>query len=337
MGDDKLDFTRLMGLAGGHAEARAIQTAVKLGFFDALESGPRDSNALAQATECDPRATMLLANAMAALRLFRKDAGDFSLTDEARRFLVRHSPEYVGGMILFDESLWASWGKLDESVRSGQPARMPDMYQSDPEETSRFIRAMDSLVRARGDALWTAQHLDLSKERTLADIGGGPGTYLIEFLQYWPNLHGILFDLPATLNVTRRFLAERGGAVQQRLTLSELDYKHSEIPGLFDIIFMSNIIHSEDEPTNSLLITKCFRALESGGLLIIKDHVMDSGLTMPAGGAVFSLYLLLTTRGRDYSFGEISSWLSEAGFSDIRVEALPSPPFSSSMVLARKP
>jgi hypothetical protein len=81
---------------------------------------------------------------------------------------------------------------------------------------------------------------------------------------------------------------------------------------------------------------KCFRALAPHGILMIKDHIMNAALTEPAAGAVFSLYLLLTTRGRDYSFEEVSGWLREAGFPDIRLEPLPSPPFTSSMVLARK-
>src|SRR5262249_42235805 len=152
----------------------------------------------------------------------------YGLTEEARRYLVEGSPEYLGGMILFDEALWSTWGKLDEALRSGQPARQPDMYQSFPEETHRFIRAMDSLVRARGDAIWTANHLDLSWASSIADLGGGPGTYLIEFLRRWPNLHGTLFDLPATLEVIRQIIAERGSAVQERLTLKELDYNQDE-------------------------------------------------------------------------------------------------------------
>jgi hypothetical protein len=47
--------------------------------------------------------------------------------------------------------------------------------------------------------------------------------------------------------------------------------------------------------------------------------------------------LLMATRGRDYSFDEVSRWLGDAGFGDIKLEALPSPPFTSSMVIARKP
>ena len=72
-------------------------------------------------------------------------------------------------------------------------------------------------------------------------------------------------------------------------------------------------------------------------MLIIKDHIMNADLTEPRAGAIFALYLLLATRGRDYSFDEVSAWLRAAGFVDIRLEVLPSPPFTSSMVIARKP
>jgi len=50
MADEKLDFTRLMGLVGGYAEARAIQTALKLGLFEALHPNERDSDAFTATT-----------------------------------------------------------------------------------------------------------------------------------------------------------------------------------------------------------------------------------------------------------------------------------------------
>jgi len=331
-----MDFTRLMGVAGGHVEARAIQTALKLGLFEVLRQESRDSASIAAEIDCDRRATMLLVNALVALELVHKDAGRYSLDNSARRLLLQSSPEYLGGMILFDEALWPAWGKLDQSVRTGKPARPPDMYQSAPDETTRFIRAMDSLVRARGDARWMADKLDLASARNIVDLGGGPGTYLLEFLHRWPHLFGIILDLPGTLQVTRQILQERADSMRERIELRELDYNRDEIPGLADVIFMSNIIHSEAEEVNAALCAKCFRALGAKGLLVIKDHIMDAELITPAAGALFSLYLLLTTRGRDYSFDEVAEWLRAAGFTDISMETLPSPPFNSSRVLARK-
>ena len=240
-------------------------------------------------------------------------------------------------MILFDAELWDEWGRLEDSIRTGKPARVPDMFQATPAATARFIRAMDSLVRARGDDRWTAEHLDLGAARSIADLGGGPGTYLVELLRRHPEMRGAIWDLPATLQVAKELLTRREPELSARIDLRAVDYLTNELPGPIDAIFMSNIIHSENEAVNAALIAKCFRALVPGGLIAIKDHIMNRDLTEPAAGAVFSLYLLLTTHGRDYSFDETSGWLDAAGFIDVKMTTLPSPPFTSSIVTARKP
>lgn len=331
-----MDFTRLAGLAGGHAEARAIQVALKLRFFELLKDIDRGAASLASASGCNPRATMLLANALVAMGLLESRGGLYGLTEASRMMLLENSPEYLGGMILFDGELWETWGRLEHAIRSGEPGRLPDMYQSLPEETARFIRAMDSLVRARGDATYVAAHLDLAFARSIVDVGGGPGTYLIKLLRRNPRARGAIYDLPATLEVARKIISEREPWALDRIDLRAVDYNASELPGPVDVIFMSNIIHSEDEATNADLVTKCFRALDRNGLLVIKDHIMNADLTEPSAGAIFSLYLLLTTRGRDYSYGEVGEWLRAAGFADVSQHTLPSPPFTSSMVLGRK-
>ena len=332
-----MDFAELAALASGHAEARAIQTALKLEIFDMLERAPLDEAALATAISANRRATGLIANAMVALGLLDKRAGRYSLNDATRRYLLRSSGEYLGGLILFDEAIFETWTHLEQTVRTGAPARATDMFQSRPAETERFIRAMDSLTRARGDPAYVAGRLDLSKVSMVADIGGGPGTYTVALLRRWPHLRAAIYDLPATLEVARNILAEREPTALARIDLVRVDYLYDEIPGPCGALFMSNIIHSEDETDNAQLVRKCFRALEPGGMLIIKDHIMNADLTEPRAGAIFALYLLMATRGRDYSFDEVSRWLRDAGFIDIRLEALPSPQFTYSMVVARKP
>jgi len=332
-----MDVSGLATLAGGHAQARAIQVAVKLGLFEALASGKLDQQSLAGKIGCQPRATGLLANALVALGLLGGNSAGYTLSEPARRFLLKSSGEYLGAMILFDEALFSLWSKLESSVRSGRPARTPDRFQARPEETELFIAAMDGLVRARGDASYLAGKLELDAVSTIADIGGGPGTYMVEFLRRWPGLRATVYDLPATLKVTRRLLAASEPGVRKRIRLVELNYLTDEIPGPHDALFLSNIIHSETAEANEELMLKCLGALRPGGLIIIKDHIMNHDLTEPAAGAVFSLYLLLTTHGRDYSFDEVSGWLKRAGFAEIGLRALPTPPFTSSLVLARRP
>ena len=146
-----MDFSRLTTLAGGYLEARLIQVAMSLGLFDAIGTEPWKPTSLAAALGTDPKATELLLNALVAMELLDKSAGAYSLNQVSATYLLRTSPSYYGDMILFDSMLWRSWGNLEAAIRSGQAVRPPDMYQNDPHETERFIRAMDSLVKARGD------------------------------------------------------------------------------------------------------------------------------------------------------------------------------------------
>ncbi len=81
-----MDFAELAALASGHAEARAIQTALKLGIFEILRPSALDDAALAGAISANRRATALIANAMVALGLLVKRGNRYALTDASRRF-----------------------------------------------------------------------------------------------------------------------------------------------------------------------------------------------------------------------------------------------------------
>lgn len=330
-----MDFTDLTRLAGGFAEARAIQAAVKLGLFDALAGGNLDTVEVASRLQTDPRATEVLLNALAAIGILGKNDRRFSLTPVSATYLVQTSPRYLGGMILFDASLWDAWGRLEETVRSGLPPRAPDMFQGRPEETGRFIAAMHSLVEARGDAAYLAENLDFEGVKELLDVGSGPGTYPVHFCRRVADLRVTIFDLPGTLEITEEIIA--GSGVEDRITLHSGDYRVDPLPGGFQMAFLSNIIHGESGEENERLVGRLHGALEPGGRIVIKDHILDDGKTHPPVGAVFSLLMLLTTaKGRCYSFSEVKGWLEKTGFGRIAEIPLPSPPFTSSLVVAEK-
>src|ERR1051326_9537692 len=158
-----------------------------------------------------------------------------------RSTLFPYTTLFRSGMIAFDASLWNAWGRLAESIRTGKPTRSPDMYQNTPEETGRFIGAMDSLVHARGDAEIVSEHLDLSGVRAMLDVGSGPATYPIEFCRHYPALRATIFDLPATLQITEKFVRDTG--MRDRINLVAGDYRTDKIPGSYDLVYLSNIIH----------------------------------------------------------------------------------------------
>jgi 3-hydroxy-5-methyl-1-naphthoate 3-O-methyltransferase len=329
-----MDFSELMGRAAGHVEARIIQTAVELAIFDVLEATRLNAATVAQNLKIEEQATELLLNALTALGLLEKHGGSFSLTEVSRRHLLRRSPQYVGGIIAFDSMLWHDWEKLPEAIRTGLPTRAPDMYQSDARETDVFINAMDSLVKARGDAEVLSRVLDWSVVESILDVGSGPATYPIALCEKFSQLRATIVDLPGTLEITERFV--RGANLSARIELIAGDYRIDPIPGIYDSIFLSNIIHGENHGRNATLIRKLAANLKPGGRLIVKDHILDDSRSQPPVGAIFSLLMLLTTDGgRCYSFTEIESWMQQAGMDRIEHIELPAP-MTSSLVVAWK-
>ncbi len=102
-----MNFAELMRLVSSHVEARLTQTALELAIFDALENSAATAEAVASRLKLEPKATELLLNALASLELLRKQEEYFSLTEVAAKYLLKSSPQYVGGMVRFESSLWA--------------------------------------------------------------------------------------------------------------------------------------------------------------------------------------------------------------------------------------
>lgn len=328
-----MDFSELNRMTSGFTQSRIIQVAVKLGVFDVIGIKGSSSTEITKTLGTDPRGTELFLNALVALGLLHKEKEKFYNTDSSLTYLVKTSPRYFGGMILFEEGLWSTWGRLEESIHTGKPARSPDMFQEKEEETERFITAMHALVMARGDAEILSNMLDFKEAKTMIDIGSGPGTYPIQFLKKYPRLKVVIFDLPGTLNVTRKVLKKE--KMHGKIELVEGDYNTDEIPPGFDVAFLSNIIHSENEEANQKLMKKVYASLNQNGRIIIKDHILDDTLTSPIVGAIFSIQMLLVTKGRDYSFREVKGWLEDAGFKKSEWLRL-KPPLTSSLVIGWK-
>ena len=98
---------------------------------------------------------------------------------------------------------------------------------------------------------------------------------------------------------------------------------------------LGHILHSEGEERSRALLRKTFEALASGGTVAVAEFLVNDERTEPLVGLLFAVNMLVNTDyGDTYSFREISSWLSEAGFAHPRTLEAPGP---SPLILATKP
>ena len=133
-----------------------------------------------------------------------------------------------------------------------------------------------------------------------------------------PEMRATIFDLPEVIEMARERLKNEG--LLDRMNLVAGSFDEDELPAGHDLVLISAIIHSYSLEDNSDLYKKAFRSLNSGGRILIRDHVMEPDRVHPKDGAIFAINMLVGTSGGGcYTYEEIEAGLKEAGFERIRL------------------
>lgn len=310
----KLDIEEITTIGAGFMESRILLTAVRLGFFGILgKGGPMAAGEAAQAAAADPRACALLLDALCAMDFLEKEDGRYRVRPGRKDYLVPGGRYYVGDILGHHERLWNRWSRLTEVVTSGRPVPRDQVPGALEDEAARrdFILGMAN-IGAQG-ARELVRALDPRGPMTLLDVGGGPGTYALQFAEHNPDLRAVVFDLPEVVPIAEEQIAVRG--LGERVTAVGGDYLLDDLPGGNQLALLSNIIHSLGPEEVRGLFGRIHQALEPGGRLLLKDFFVEEDRTGPLWPAVFSINMLVSTEnGRSYGEEEVLGWLDGAGF-----------------------
>jgi SAM-dependent methyltransferase len=313
--------SELMEVVNGFRLSRIILTAYELKIFDNLAGRSSSSADIASLISADPRATDRVMNVLASLGLLDKKHGFFFNSVFAEKFLVSSSPAFLGG-IGHAADLWRKWDTLTQVIRKGSAIDLEDNFN---DRGTNWIEAFIAAMHARGVAQGRelASLLDLSKTKRSLDVGGGSGAFTFAFIEKNPAIQAVIFDLPNVVPITQKYIDKAD--LKASVAMVAGDYLADNLGTGFDLVLMSAIIHINDPEENKRLVKKGADALESGGKLVIMDHLMNEDRTEPLQGAVFAINMLVgTRRGDTYTIDEISSWMHSAGLSDIKIMDAPS-------------
>lgn len=299
---------------GYYWETKILLTAVKLDVFSSLDSKSRTVAEVAGRIGADVKALALLMNALVALRLLRPEGDGFANSPVAQQHLVRHSPEYIGHLLLLHDAEWDNWGKLEGAVRTGRSPVQRHIFETDPELGANVLSVLDRIGRQSGPEF--AKRLALGAARRMLDLGGGAGTNAIAFCQVYPDLTATIFDLPSTLPVAERRIKDAG--MQDRIASLAGDFNRDGLGGCYDLILMSDVLHYQSFETNAQLVAKAFSHLDSGGRLVIKDRFLDPSGTGPAWTTAFAVHIFVNTEaGACYRVLDAMDWMRSAGFEPV--------------------
>jgi len=295
----------------GFVRSQVLMTANALNVFAALEE-PRPAEDVAQACATNPRGTRMLLDGLVALDLVTKSEGRYCNTPLASACLVPGGPAYQGHIIRHNQHGWATWAQLDEAVKTGAGVPKEGSERS-PEELRDFILGMQDIAQLSAQEVLGA--LDLAPYKHLLDLGGGPATYATACLAAYPGMRATLFDRPDVIAIAREQVDPTDFA--GRIDYLPGDMTTDDIGSGYDLILISNIIHSFGPEQNRAIVKKCFDALEPAGRLIIKDFLVENDRSGPPFSLLFALRMLVHSGvGDTYTFAELAEWTRDAGFTD---------------------
>jgi len=305
----------LLQLSGGYWAACALHAGVKLDVFSVLADGAQGADEVAHRSGADARATAMLLDALAALGFLVKTDNRYGLTAFAAAYLDRSAPGYLGYIIMHHHHLMTSWAQLPAAIRSGGPVRESVAHGQEAEVRESFLMGMFNLASQLAPKVAAA--IDLSGRRRLLDLGGGPGTYAVHFCLQNPELAATVFDLPTSREFAEGVIARFG--LTERIGFHSGDFDSEVVPTGFDVAWLSHILHAEGEEGGRTILRKGCEALQSGGLLLVQEFILDDSKDGPLFPALFSLNMLLgTDNGRAYSQGELAAMMAAAGLRDVR-------------------
>ncbi|MRR53464.1 MAG: methyltransferase domain-containing protein [Deltaproteobacteria bacterium] len=306
--------TDLLTLSNGYWHTCALHAGVKLDLFTALSACPFTAEKLAELVDCDERGLGMLLHALTAMGLLERIDDSYTVAAISAEFLSKTSPRYLGHIILHHHYLMSSWSHLDESVRSGGPVR--ELYQSGDESAMRESFEMGMFDLAMQMAPRIVPQIDLGGRRRLLDLGGGPGTYAMHFCQHNPGLSAVVFDLPSTRPFAEQTIARFN--LSGRIDFVQGDFLAEPLQGPYDVAWLSHILHGQSPEECAVVVERAKEALEPGGMILIQEFILEDSLDGPVFPALFSLNMLLGTKGgQSYSWGQLEALLSDAGFRNL--------------------
>jgi len=317
----------MLQIITGYWVSQAVGVAARLGVADQLAAGPRGSDELADAVGAHAPSLHRLLRMLASIGVLAEPApGRYALTPLGET-LRSDAPGSLRDFAIAETAFghWQPWGRLLESVRTGQPQpraalgiELWEWYGQNPEEATFFSRAMGNLAAlAAGELL---RVFDFSTVRTVVDLGGAYGELVGTVLAAHPQVHGVLFDLPHVIAGAGPQIAARG--LGERCELVGGDFFERVPPG--DVHILKQILHDWDDDQAARLLRRCHEALSPGGTLLIVEMVLPAD-NRPSPVQPMDLNMLVMLGGRERSAEEFERLLGSAGFRVERIAATHSP------------
>ena len=311
------DTVRLQNVVKGFWESAALMSAVELDLFTAIASGHDTITSAAIEMGIEPLNAERLMVALTAMDILARDGDRFTNAPDVQRFLVKGEKSYAGPWMLFSKPRWDGWGKLTEHLQQlAGDQRVLGMYDDTftVERAREYHEATYSI--GMGAARRFHKQVDVSGRKRIMDLGGGSGCYCIVAAQRYPEISGVVLDLPSVVGVTREYAQANG--VADRITAQVCDFTADPLPTDADVAIMASNLPQYSREIVTNVVEKVHGALLPGGEFHLIGEMLDADGAGPLAPALWGLAEAVSgSTGLAHSVTDGIGYLERAGFENV--------------------
>jgi ubiquinone/menaquinone biosynthesis C-methylase UbiE len=315
----------------------ALRAAIDLDFFTAIADGKKTAAQIASHTGVAEKGARVLSDYLTIMGFLTKNGSEYALTQDTAIFLNRHSPAYMGSTAQFLGEIEKDAGFFDDLAaavrKGGTTGAGAGTVEPDNPIWVTFARSMAPMMAMPAELI--AQMIGAPEGRAwkVLDIAAGHGLFGIAVAKHNPNARIVALDWKAVLDVAQENAAKAG--VSDRYSTIPGSAFDADFGGDYDVALLTNFLHHFDAPTCEALLRKIHASLKPGGLVATLEFIPNDDRVSPPMPAMFSMMMLATTpHGDAYTFSELSTMFSNAGFSNSELRDLD--PLPQRVVLSRK-
>jgi hypothetical protein len=316
----------LMRLLFGKQTTASLAAVAKLGIADRMGQEPVHVDELAAEAGAHSPSLYRVMRLLAALGVFREEEGHkFALTPVGELLKTDNpgSMRYTA-MMLGDDWAIKAYAHMADCIRTGGDGltmafgkNVFDYFAEHPAQAETFHKAMTNGSTGAGRSVVAAY--DFTGIKRLADVGGGHGVLIATILQRYPDMRGVLFDLPEVVDgIPEARLQECGG----RLTVEAGSF-FERVPEGCDAYLMKSIIHDWSDAHATRILENIRAKLPHDGRVLLCELVVtdDPGLT-PAKMLDIEM-LAVTVGGKERTRAEFAELFAAAGLKLNRIVTTP--------------
>jgi multifunctional cyclase/dehydratase/O-methyltransferase len=274
---------QLVLLASGSRLFEVVHALAELGIADLLGDGPLPIGELAAQAGVHEVALKRLLRCSAMLGIFTEGPDGVFTSTPVTSALRSDNPHGLLPLIRYNHMELTSrpFGEILHSVRTGEPAftkvfgvDFNEYLEEDP-EADRFCDEFQSYW-ARQFAEEELDQWDLGRYRSIADLGGGDGYFLVQALRRYPEMTAHLVDLPWMAHKAHAVAAEHG--VTERVTITGGDLTVDEVPVGYEAYLVKSVFMRLSDEQAETVLHSIRRAIgDTGAKLLIVDSVLKRG------------------------------------------------------------